>query len=82
MLELSPYFKSLARVPRICPDCMERKLRLQPLELTWDAAVWRCDGCGWFQTELAPESAKLGQRGEEKPRARIISVDFAKGAKR
>lgn len=74
MFELSPYFKSLAATPRVCPRCHARGLRLQPLELTWDAAVWRCDSCKWFQTVLAPESAKLGQRGE--PKARIIPVDF------
>lgn len=77
-LELSPYFKSLARVPRVCPSCRKHKLALEPLKLTWDAAVWKCDGCGWFQTELAPEGAKLGER-VAKQRARIISVDFGGG---
>ena len=71
---LSPYFQALAKQPRMCPDCLKHKLRLVSLELTWDAAVWKCDGCGWFQTILAPESAKLGQREPYN----VIKVDFGK----
>lgn len=74
-MELSPYFKSLTRTPKMCPEC-HAPIRLNPLELTWDGAMWKCDACGWCQLELAPEAAKLGQREPEKPRARIIPVDF------
>lgn len=74
-MQLSPYFKSLARTPRICPDCHRHKLALKPLELTWDAAVWKCEGCGWFQTVLAPESAKMGQRDAKPSGARIIRFE-------
>ena len=77
-MELSPYFKSLTRTPKMCPEC-HAPIRLNPLELTWDGAMWKCDACGWCQLELAPEAAKLGQREPEKPRARIISVDFGGG---
>lgn len=77
-MELSPYFKSLMRTPKMCPEC-HAPIRLNPLELTWDGAMWKCDACGWCQLELAPEAAKLGQREPEKPRARIISVDFGGG---
>lgn len=80
MLELSPYFKAISRQPHFCPECGHR-LVLRPLELTWDGAVWKCEKCNWFQTELAPESAKLGQRVAEKPRARIISLDFGGGSR-
>lgn len=62
---LSPYFKALARQPHICPRCLKHKLRLVSLELTWDGAVWKCDGCGWFQVELAPADAQLGPREPE-----------------
>ena len=75
-MQLSPYFKSLARTPRVCPRCMKSKLRLEPLKATWDAAVWKCGACGWFQTELAPERACLGER--EEPGGRIVKVDFGK----
>ena len=80
MLELSPYFKSIAKRPHMCPECGHR-LVLKPLELTWDGAMWKCEECKWFQLELAPEAAKMGQRDEtpEKPRARIIKVDIGGG---
>lgn len=78
-LQLSPYFKAISRQPHMCPECGHR-LVLKPLELTWDGAVWKCERCKWFQTELAPDSAKMGQREPAKPKARIISVDFTKGA--
>ena len=72
MLELSPYFKSLTRTPHMCPEC-HKPIRLNPLKRTWDGAMWKCDACGWCQLELAPDSAKLGQRDSEQPkRARII----------
>ena len=74
---LSPYFRALAREPRICPDCLEHRLRLVPLELTWDGAIWKCDGCGWFQLELAPDDAKLGPRGLEGA-PNVIRVDFGR----
>lgn len=77
MPRLSPYFESLARRPGLCPEC-GRPLRLEPLELTWDAASWRC-ACGWFQVVTAPEAAKLGPRGREVPRTgRIIDVEVAR----
>ena len=84
MLELSPYFKSLARAPHLCPEC-RAPVKLEPLELTWDVAVWKCDACGWFQLELAPEAAKVGQRearqGQPGASARIIKLDFGGGCK-
>ena len=69
---LSPYFQALARHPRICPRCLKQKLALESLELTWDAAVWKCDGCGWFRLEMAPDSAKMGPRKA----SNVIKVDF------
>lgn len=75
---LNPYFQALAKQPRMCPDCLKHKLRLVSLELTWDAAVWKCDGCGWFQTVLAPESAKMGQR-EPDDASNVIKIDFGRG---
>ena len=84
MLELSPYFKSLARTPHVCPRC-RKPVELKSLELTWDGAMWKCDACGWCQLELAPEAAKVGQRGggQDWPdhRARIIRLDFGGGCK-
>ena len=74
-LELSPYFKAISRTPHVCPRC-RHKLELQPLRLTWDGAVWRCRDCGWFQVEMAPDSAKMGSRVKEEPTARILSVEF------
>ena len=76
-LELSPYFKAINRTPHVCPRC-RYKLELQPLELTWDGAVWRCFGCGWFQVEMAPDSAKMGPRVKAKPASRILPVEFGK----
>ena len=76
---LSPYFQALARKPRICPECLNHKLKLNSLELTWDGAVWKCDGCGWFQLELAPDSAKMGPRTkEEEQRPNVIKVGFGR----
>jgi len=84
MLQLSPYFKAIARRPHFCPEC-GGPLKLKPLELTWDGAVWKCEACHWFQLEVAPEAAKLGQRdarGEEPGRrARNVGVDFGRGRK-
>ena len=81
-MELSPYFKAIARVPHACPECHHR-LRLIPLELTWDGAIWKCDNCKWFYVELAPENAKMGQRDAQpeppKRTGRIIAVDFGGG---
>lgn len=75
MQQLSPYFRSLARTPRICPSCREHKLKLNPTSKNPNAAVWKCDGCGWFQTVLAPERAEVGGAPGKKG-ARIIAVDF------
>lgn len=77
MPELSPYFASLARRPRMCPECHGR-LGLQALERTWDGAMWRCGRCGWCQLEQAPEAARMGQREPEGKGANIIRVDFGK----
>ena len=77
MSELSPYFKAISHAPHFCPEC-GHPLELNPLALTWDGAMWRCGRCKWFQLELAPEAAKLGERKPEKPGARIIPVDFKK----
>jgi ribosomal protein L37AE/L43A len=76
MPQLSPYFKALARDPGMCPECGGR-LRLQALERTWDAAVWRCGACGWLEVAEAPASARMGPRGEG-PGARVIIADFGK----
>lgn len=61
-MELSPYFKALARQKRICPRCHKAPLSIVPLELTWDGATEKCGACGYMQTIFAPESARLGQR--------------------
>ncbi len=69
-----PYFESLGREKRVCPDCLRHSLRLEPSALNPLAAVWRCDGCGWFQTVMAPENA-----GVEADRvSRIVRIDFGK----
>lgn len=82
-MELSPYFKAISKQPHFCPEC-GHVLKLNPLELTWDGAMWKCEECKWFQLELAPDAAKMGQRDgkPEKPKARIIKLDFGKGARR
>lgn len=77
MLQLSPYFKAISKTPHFCPEC-GHVLVLNPLKRTWDGAMWKCERCKWFQLEVAPEAAKMGERGKE-PRARIISVDFGGG---
>ncbi|WP_165170675.1 hypothetical protein [Adlercreutzia sp. ZJ242] len=70
---MTPYFESMARQKRICPSCLVHLLRFEPTPLNQDAAVWRCDGCGWFQTVLAPKPAEAPRR------ARIIKADFGRG---
>ena len=61
-MELSPYFKALARQKRICPRCHKAPLSIVPLALTWDGATEKCGACGYMNLILAPESARLGQR--------------------
>lgn len=66
MPQLSPYFASLAKQKRICPDCLKATLRLEPTPLDINTAVWVCDRCGWFQAVTAPKSAQV------KPKAKVI----------
>lgn len=87
-MELSPYFKAVARIPHLCPEC-GHALVLRPLERTWDGAMWKCERCKWFQVETAPEAARMGERtapaahvtGVEKLAggAKIVAVDFGRG---
>jgi transcription elongation factor Elf1 len=82
-VELSPYFKALARQKRICPRCHKAPLSIVPLELTWDGVTEKCEACGYMQAIFAPESARLGQREqvEEQP-AESSGVDvFAEMAR-
>ena len=74
---LSPYFAARARTGRACPRC-GKPAELRGLELTWDGAMWKCTSCGWFDVEMAPGGAKLGQREPAPPRGRIIKLDFGK----
>ena len=73
---LSPYFKSLAKQKRICPDCLRGMLRVEPTPIPQpDMAVEVCDRCGYFQLLEAPAGTAPSQAG------RIIHVDFGRSGR-
>ena len=60
--DLSPYFVSMAKTKRLCPQCLKRATRIEPT-LTPNGAVERCD-CGYFQGLSAPKSAQVDWDGK------------------
>lgn len=63
-MQLSPYFESLSKQKRICPECLSRPLRVEPSETGYyDSAFDVCD-CGYSQVRIAPEEAMVGGRDE------------------
>lgn len=76
-MQLSPYFKMLARQKRICPECQRRSLRIEP-SLHPDVAYEECD-CGYSYTLEAPAGYQVGEPAQDK--GRIIRVDFKRKAK-
>lgn len=57
----NPYFRALAREKRICPECLERYLRLEPAGgSSRDVAVDECD-CGYSQVRVSPPSCCVGR---------------------
>lgn len=85
---LNPYFKQLDKQKRLCPECAKHLLVLRPT-LNPNAMYEECDGCGYFQTILAPKESWVeagkdaeevcehgaGQR-QQKPSCRIIKPQF------
>lgn len=53
----SPYFKSLARQVRLCPECGHRT-RLAGT-LSPNGAYEFCPACEWFRVLAAPEWARV-----------------------
>ena len=73
---LSPYFASLARQKRVCPDCLRGVLRIEPTPRPRpDMAVEVCDRCGYFQLLEAPAGTAPVAGG------RIIRVDFGRSGR-
>ena len=73
---LSPYFQSLARQKRICPECLAGKLRIESTAIPRpDMAIERCDACGYFHMIEAPAAAVAASQPS---RGRIIHIDFNK----
>lgn len=73
---LSPYFESLAKRKRVCPDCLRGTLRVEPTPIPQPGmAVEVCDRCGYFQLLGAPEGAVPSVGG------RIIHVDFGRSGR-
>lgn len=71
---LSPYFKSLAKQKRVCPDCLRGMLRIEPAPVPQpDMAFEVCDKCGYFHLLEAPGGSAPASGG------RIIRVDFGNG---
>lgn len=68
----NPYFVSLSRQKRLCPLC-GRPTRLNGMPLSPDGAYEVCDGdgCGYFQTLIAPDRAK-GKRVDGYPSLSVI----------
>lgn len=53
---LNPYFEWLDKQKRLCPECAKHLLVLRPT-LNPNAMYEECDGCGYFQTILAPKES-------------------------
>lgn len=68
--ELSPYFASLSKQKRICPQCLSRPLRIEP-SLNPDVAYETC-ACGYIYTIEAPTNAKAGDASSPK----VLRPDF------
>ena len=101
-MRLSPYFKSLAKSKRVCPDCLAATLVIEP-SLDPNGAYEKCPKCGYIRSITAPKSAWVDWEPDPEPElnswfkenwdeveggykasggARIIKLDFGKGAKR
>lgn len=75
----NPYFISLSRQVRLCPECGKRT-RLNGMPLSPDGAYEVCDNpdCSWSQTLACPSWA-VGKRADAptgpKPKPRFSVVD-------
>ena len=54
-MQLSPYHVSRSKQKRICPQCLERSLRVRPAGDSPNVALDYCD-CGYRQVVEAPKS--------------------------
>ncbi len=79
--DFCPYFESLRRMKRICPECHSRVLQLRET-LNPNGALEFCD-CGYFQGLTAPKAAqvpwdgKTPWRNPKRKRApKVIKLDF------
>lgn len=73
--ELSPYFRSLARQRRICPECLRGCLTVKPSGSGDPDAAWDACACGYRQLRLAPEGARLNTGPTEAPGEDQLMVD-------
>lgn len=60
MSVLSPYFESLSKQRRICPECGTRFLRVEPSGCDDPDFAWDVCDCGHMEFREAPDWAKLG----------------------
>lgn len=56
-MPLSPYFQSMTRRKRLCPQCLERATRIEPLDGGGLNAAFEVCDCGYRQLLQAPKSA-------------------------
>lgn len=75
-MPLSPYFKSMAGRKRLCPQCMERATRIEPLDSGGMNAAFEVCDCGYRYLLQAPKSAWVERPAKQT--ARVVRVDFGK----
>ena len=66
MSRLSPYFQSLAKQKRVCPDCLKGVLTIEP-SLDPNGAYEKCAKCGYIRSITAPKSAWVDWEPDEEP---------------
>ena len=56
--DMTPYFRSRHKQKRICPECHQAALEVEPT-LNPNYGVDHCPKCHYFMTIEAPDSAKV-----------------------
>ncbi len=62
--KLSPYFRSLKRQKRVCPECKKALLTIEP-SLNINGAYEVCTKCNYIQSLTAPKEFWINEQSDE-----------------
>ncbi len=78
---LSPYFKTLAREKRVCPECLKGYLRVLPAGDSPNVAMDCCE-CGYMRVREAPRSMRIERSAAPKDDLQRLVDELNAGIRR